>query len=107
MKKITTLLVSIFFFANAYSQNYKLQLAYPTLSGTFLYPIEMKTPQDGTNRMFVVEKHGKIYVIHNDILPTTKKVFLDLSAIVSQSSSSGETGLLGLAFHPKIGRAHV
>ena len=82
------------------AQNYMLQPAFPSLFYTFLYPIELKSVPDYSNRMFVVEKHGKIFSIDPAGTPITAKLFLNLSSIVSQSGSSGETGLLGLAFHP-------
>ncbi|MBL0048490.1 MAG: PQQ-dependent sugar dehydrogenase [Bacteroidetes bacterium] len=84
----------------ATAQNYMLQPAFPSLSYTFLYPIELKSVPDSSSRMFVVEKHGKIFSIDPAGTPITAKLFLNLSSIVSQSGSSGETGLLGLAFHP-------
>src|SRR2546426_8914425 len=63
----------------------------------FQSPLEIVSPGDSSGRLFVVEKGGRIRVLHNDqILPTP---FLDIGAIIS---SSGERGLLGLAFHPQI-----
>jgi glucose/arabinose dehydrogenase len=100
MKKLSTFTLALLFSAIGYSQTYVLQPAYPTLATTFLYPIELKSVPDSSNRMFVVQKGGKIYVINNDSTPTTAKLFLNLTSIVSQSTASGETGLLGLAFHP-------
>src|SRR5207237_4161956 len=53
-------------------------------------------PPDGSNRLFVLERAGRIKVAdaHGNLRPTP---FLD----VSQDTSTGnEEGLLGLAFHP-------
>jgi glucose/arabinose dehydrogenase len=101
MKKIITCYLAYLLLLNNLSaQTYLLQPAYPTLSTVFLYPIELKSVPDTSNRMFVVEKHGKIYAISTSGTTTTAKLFLNLSSIVSQSGVSGETGLLGLAFHP-------
>ena len=48
------------------------------------------------DRLFVLEKVGRIVVIKDGaVLPTP---FLDIQALVS--SATGETGLLGLTFHP-------
>ena len=47
-------------------------------------------------RLFVLEKGGRIVVISNGAVLATP--FLDIEALVS--SATGETGLLGLAFHP-------
>ncbi|MDP4219826.1 MAG: PQQ-dependent sugar dehydrogenase [Bacteroidota bacterium] len=79
------------------SAQYSLQPAFPNLPA-FSAPLEMQTAGDGSDRIFIVEQKGKIYLFHNDPATSTKKVFLDLSGTVSQSL--GETGLLGLAFHP-------
>lgn len=102
MKKNIPLLLAIFIYANSFAQNFMLQPAYPLLSQTFLYPIEFKSSPDTSNRMFVVEKHGKIFVLNHSPNTTSTKLFLDLSAQVSQSPSYGETGLLGIAFHPNF-----
>jgi glucose/arabinose dehydrogenase len=66
----------------------------PFLSG-LSSPVFMTNAGDGTNRVFVVEKGGVIKVVQpGSTVPT---VFLDIS---SRVSTSGERGLLGLAFHP-------
>ena len=74
---------------------YTLQEAFPnlTLSG----PLDLQNAGDGTDRIFVVEQSGKIYVFENNTGVTVKKKFLDITDSVS---SGGEMGLLGLAFHP-------
>ena len=101
MKPYTRLIFALSLITSiAKGQNYLLQAAYPSLVTTFQYPIELKSVPDSSNRMFVVEKHGKIFSINPNSNPVTAKLFLDLSSIVSQSGFSGETGLLGLAFHP-------
>ena len=71
--------------------------AFPNLS--FESPVDIQDPMDGTNRLFVVEKTGVLTVFVNDPGTTTRKTFLDLSDRVS--SSSGDSGLLALAFHPE------
>jgi glucose/arabinose dehydrogenase len=77
-------------------QNVGLKEAFPEL--TFSMPVEFMSPEDGTNRNFVVAQRGKIHVFAN--IPTVKssKVFLDIERKVT---AGGERGLLGLAFHPK------
>lgn len=67
---------------------------FPSLS--FNQPLDFQTPEDDTNRVFVVEKGGRIVVFENDAATTTSKDFLNLSNI----STTSEQGLLGLAFHP-------
>ena len=58
-------------------------------------PLDLENAGDGTNRLFAVEQGGTIRIIQNGAILTTP--FLD---ITSKVTSGGETGLLGLAFHP-------
>lgn len=60
-------------------------------------PLSLKVPHDGTGRRFIVEQTGQIRVLTADgrLLP---EPFLDVADRLS--SSGGERGLLGLAFHP-------
>jgi glucose/arabinose dehydrogenase len=69
----------------------------PNASTTFSTPVALRAPNDGSGRLFVVEKGGNIRVIKNGALLATP--FLTLG--VTQSS---ESGLLGLAFHPNFGK---
>ncbi len=64
----------------------------------FSLPVELVHPADGTDRLFVVEQRGRIYVFDNTVPVAPPRLFLNLSDIVHQGG--GETGLLGLAFHP-------
>lgn len=52
---------------------------------------------DGSGRLFVLEKPGRIRIIENDQLLETP--FLDITERVR--STGNEQGLLGLAFHPQ------
>jgi len=52
---------------------------------------------DGSGRLFIIEKVGRIRIIENDQLIETP--FLDISERVG--STGNEQGLLGLAFHPQ------
>ncbi len=77
--------------------------AFPGL--VFSNPMCMTAPPGETNRLFIVEKHGRIIVITNLVSPT-RTIFMDISSRVSvvNSSESGdvnnEEGMLGMAFHP-------
>ena len=72
--------------------------AFPDL--LFTNPTCIASPPDETNRLFIIEKRGRIIVITNLLAPT-RTVFLDITDRVSTSDSiSDEQGLLGLAFHP-------
>jgi glucose/arabinose dehydrogenase len=68
-------------------------------------PIGLESPNDGTNRLFVIEQGGTIRIIENGSIMSAP--FLD---ITSKIESGGEEGLLGLAFHPNFtmdGRFYV
>ena len=56
----------------------------------------MDLQADGSGRLFVIEKVGRIRILQNGQLVQTP--FLDITDRVG--SSSNEQGLLGLAFHP-------
>ncbi|MEE9166307.1 MAG: PQQ-dependent sugar dehydrogenase [Candidatus Neomarinimicrobiota bacterium] len=74
----------------------QVELAFPNLN--FQKPLDLQHPPDGSNRLFVVEKSGMIYVFENDPNVMEKKVFLDIRDSVFDAAP--EAGLLGLAFHP-------
>ncbi len=74
---------------------YTIQEAFPNLS--FVNPVDLQYAPDGTDRIFVVEQSGIIKVFENNGNTTEVKTFLD---ITDRVTSGGETGLLGLAFHP-------
>ena len=82
---------------------YKPTNAFPSL--VFSNPVCITTPPGESNRLFIVEKHGRIIVITNLASPT-RTIFMDISDRVHVGNSSetidlnGEEGLLGLAFHP-------
>lgn len=93
----TALLFALLFSANESSAQYKMRVAFPNLA-TFNNPIEMVNAGDGTNRLFVAQQRGLIYVFQNTPNVSSRKTFLDLTGKVSATGS--ETGLLGVAFHP-------
>lgn len=66
----------------------------------FAEPVGLATPPGETNRLFVIEKAGRIMVIP-DLQRPTAEVFLDLRDFTEGSYI--EDGLLGLAFHPGFG----
>lgn len=78
---------------------YSLTNAFPSLPA-FSLPIECVHAGDGTDRLFVAEQRGRIWVINAAAVTPTRRLFLDLSNVVS--STGGETGLLGIAFHPQF-----
>lgn len=95
--KLLLFLILIIVTAGKITAQYGSEEAFPNLPA-FEFPIEFTTAGDGTNRIFIVQQGGIIYVIDNTPLVSTRKVFLDISDKVTPSG--GEAGLLGLAFHP-------
>lgn len=70
--------------------------AFPNLS--FERPLNIQNAGDETNRLFVEEQGGVIYVFQNDSETSDKTVFLDITDKITDDGN--EQGLLGLAFHP-------
>ena len=69
---------------------------------TFTNPVCIATPAGETNRLFVLEKRGRIVVITNLAAPT-RTIFMDITSRVTSGMDTdvgNEQGLLGLAFHP-------
>jgi glucose/arabinose dehydrogenase len=60
-------------------------------------PVFVTSPNDGTHRLFIVQKTGSIRVLQNGSLQSGS--FLNITSAVSRGS---EQGLLGLAFHPSF-----
>lgn len=61
----------------------------------FSQPVAIANAGDGSGRLFVVEKTGLVRIVRGGTVALAP--FLDLS---DRISTSGERGLLGLAFHP-------
>ena len=74
----------------------------PISEDEIVAPVGIENAGDGSDRLFVVDQRGLIYVIENDaLLPTP---FLDIEArLVLERPNFDERGLLGLAFHPDFG----
>lgn len=68
----------------------------------FTRPLLVTNAGDGSNRLFVVEQTGVIWVVENGV--RLDAPFLDVSDLISPEalnlSGYSERGLLGLAFHP-------
>ncbi len=75
--------------------NYEVTSAFPNL--TFDLPAGIYNSGDGTNRLFVVEQRGYIYVFRNH-RNATSSIFLDIHDRVHVGA------LLGLAFHPEFAK---
>jgi glucose/arabinose dehydrogenase len=73
-----------------------IEIAFPSLN--FSRPIDIQNAGDGSNRLFVAEQDGRIWVFPNDSDVKNSTRFLNISSEVSRGGN--EEGLLGLAFHP-------
>lgn len=73
----------------------QIENAFPQLS--FSGVIDIQAPPDGTNRLFVAERAGRILAFENSADATEQTTFLDIRSHVD---TEGEGGLLGMAFHP-------
>ncbi|MFT4662190.1 MAG: glucose/arabinose dehydrogenase [Patiriisocius sp.] len=93
MKSLTALMGIIFLFSTLSTQA-QLQIALVQHATGFNNPVVITNA--GDSRMFIVEKSGNIKIL-NDDGTTNAMSFLDVSSLIT---SSGERGLLGLAFHP-------
>src|SRR2546430_4261353 len=69
----------------------------PVATG-FPNPEDIQQPNDSSGRLFVVEQGGRIQIIQSDGTRAASP-FLDVTGR-SGFTSGGETGLLGMAFHP-------
>src|SRR5687767_8469465 len=82
-----------------------LEFAVAWRGAKFDLPVCVATPADGTDRVFVVERSGKILVRkrpRGDEPPPAAKTFIDLGSLYEKSAfEMGQGGLLTLAFHPK------
>ena len=78
---------------------YDIVNAFPRINFSFANDriVGLAVPPGRTNELFITCQLGRILVITNLTSPT-KQVFLDLSA---DTFSEGESGLVGLAFHPR------
>lgn len=88
---------SIFFFFITINPEFTVTL--DIIAEGFTSPLYATHADDGSNRLFVVDQIGIIYVIEDNELLT--EPFLDITnKIVDLDITYDERGLLGLAFHP-------
>ncbi|MEI5579443.1 glucose/sorbosone dehydrogenase-like protein, partial [Streptomyces brasiliscabiei] len=78
-----------------------LRLTATRIATGFSQPVLVRAANDGTSRMFVVQKQGLVRVLRRGRVLGT---FLDIRSLVN---SDGERGLLGLAFAPDFAKSHL
>jgi glucose/arabinose dehydrogenase len=66
--------------------------------GDLVDPINVVSPKDGTNRLFIVERDGYIRIFQDGKIQSRKKAFLNISD--TTVSSFLEQGLYDIEFHP-------
>src|SRR5689334_18487258 len=77
-----------------------------TVADGFVSPIGVVASPDNTNRLFVIDQVGKIWIIDASGNKLTTP-FMDISSmLVTLSPGYDERGLLGLAFHPQFATNH-
>ena len=74
-----------------------VQPVFPNLS--FANPVAILQAPNDNSRWFVVEQGGFVRMFANNQMVATVQTFIDIDARVT---SGGETGLLGMAFHPNF-----
>ncbi|MDX2029083.1 MAG: PQQ-dependent sugar dehydrogenase [Blastocatellia bacterium] len=65
-------------------------------------PILVTNAKDGSNRLFIVERSGRIKILPQGASAVLGTPFIDLSGKIVTGSGGDERGLLGLAFHPQF-----
>ncbi len=102
MSKIYSFVIALIVWGmtiTAKAQPIAVQNAFPNVGG-FTQPIFLTHSGDGSNRIFVAQKNGLIYVFQNDSTVSTRNTFLNISNKIVTGGGGDERGLLGLAFHP-------
>ncbi len=68
---------------------------------SFSSPVAMLQAPGDSTRWFVVEQDGQVRVFANNPAVTVANLFVDIDGM-DRVTSGGETGLLGMAFHPNF-----
>ncbi|SDT22993.1 sorbosone dehydrogenase family protein [Jiangella sp. DSM 45060] len=83
----------------------ELQVGSEVVATTGLRLAAIGTPDDGSGRLFVVDKAGRVLVFHPDTGVLDPQPLLDLTGRVS--TAGNERGLLGVAPSPDFARTHT
>jgi glucose/arabinose dehydrogenase len=80
-------------------ENIQPEVGLELIAEGFTSPVALVTPQDRSDRLFIVDQVGMIWILSKG--KRIEKPFLDLrDRIVELNAFYDERGLLGLAFHP-------
>lgn len=90
--------VSIAASGSAFAQTAPADLTLVTAANVTA-PVAVRAPNDNSGRVFVVGQNGQVRIIKDGTLLATP--FINVSASVTYG---GESGLLGMAFHPNFGK---
>jgi glucose/arabinose dehydrogenase len=84
---------------SACQQSIPPQIGLELVADGFTSPVALVSPQDGTQRLFIIDQMGLIWILANG--KRIEQPFLDIrERVVELNSFYDERGLLGLAFHP-------
>ncbi len=72
----------------------------------FVDPTYITPIPDGSDRLVVVERCGRIYAFSHPEDAATKTLYLDISDRTMQLKDRAEDGLFGIAFHPEYHQAN-
>lgn len=96
---LLSILLLVNFGGCAIRENTPLRVGIKLIAEGFASPVALVDPEDGSQRLFVVDQTGLIWIIFEG--GRNDKPFLDIRArLVDLNSFYDERGLLGLAFHP-------
>lgn len=90
-------LIVLSLFASAADAQIGIEEAFPNLPWGFAFPLDLKDPLDGTDRLFVAEKKGKIFTFANDPAASVIHEFIDVTNKVRLGPGEG---FYSFAFHP-------
>ena len=79
----------------------RLRVTASLVASGLVRPVLVRSANDGTSRLFVVEQAGRVRTVVGN---TVRSTFLDIRGLVA---SGGERGLLGLAFAPDFRTSHL
>ena len=89
--------VPFFYTSTATAQPAPVLIFSPVVTSGLSSPVDVVNAGDGTNRLFIVERGGRVKIVSGGVLLAGN--FLDIPDSIS---SGGERGLLSIAFHPNF-----